>query len=201
MQSYLDSWGDKLRSSHWHVTYDHYVSVASGLMVRHSLPPAEQAWLRLSFTTSLIDLLIIVFTEDPPVGALFFSILFYCILSTHSLMHHFRKSNTLPWPSEGGAAVRSLPLWVYFSFCKCCTAASLHPPVKCFSTSNKRHKLSFRATFQIKHFFSCSSRLSSRESNLVQVLSWLTVPELYFCVINCIRTCWYLWTCRWLLTL
>lgn len=56
-----------LTRTHAHVTHRSYVSVdAGGLTVRHSLPPTEQAWLSLSFTTSLIDLLIIFFTGDPP---------------------------------------------------------------------------------------------------------------------------------------
>lgn len=50
-----------------------------------SLPPTEKARLRLSFTTSFIDLLIILFTGNPTVGdqrpslysILFFSTLFY----------------------------------------------------------------------------------------------------------------------------
>lgn len=49
-------------------------------MVRHSLPPAEQAWLSHSFTTTAIDLLIIFFTENPSAGKqspLFYSILFH----------------------------------------------------------------------------------------------------------------------------
>lgn len=70
--SYLDSNSDKMRISHKthaHVTRCCYVSAgAGGLTVRHSLPPTEQAWLSLSFTTSLIDLLIIFLTGDHPVG-------------------------------------------------------------------------------------------------------------------------------------
>lgn len=76
--------------THALVTHCSYVSVgAGGLMVRQGLPPTEQAWLSLEFTTSLIDLLIIFFTGDLPVGdqgpslysILFFSIPFCCIIS------------------------------------------------------------------------------------------------------------------------
>lgn len=62
----------KLRNptlTHAHVARCRCVLVdAGGLSVTHSLPPAEQAWLSLSFTTRLIDLLIIFFPGDPPVG-------------------------------------------------------------------------------------------------------------------------------------
>lgn len=60
---------EKPTVTHAHVTRCCYVLVdAGGLSVTHSLPPAEQAWLSLSFTTRLIDLLIIFFPGDPPVG-------------------------------------------------------------------------------------------------------------------------------------
>jgi len=60
---------EKLTLTHALVAHCRYVSAdAGGLTVRHSLPPTEQAWLSLSFTTRVIDLLIIFFTGDPPVG-------------------------------------------------------------------------------------------------------------------------------------
>lgn len=45
-------------------------------MVRHSLPPTEQAQVSHGLTTSTIDLLIIFVTENP----LFYSIFFHSIL-------------------------------------------------------------------------------------------------------------------------
>lgn len=84
--------------SHKHVMHWHCLSIALGLMVRHSLPPAEQAWLSHSFTTTTIDLLIIFFTENPSTGKqspLFYSILFY--INTHFVIS---KANVLPLLSK-----------------------------------------------------------------------------------------------------
>lgn len=69
---------------HWHC-----LSIALGLMVRHNLPPAEQAWLSHSFTTTAIDLPIIFFTGNPSAGEhrahhsilfYFLTILFYWVI-------------------------------------------------------------------------------------------------------------------------
>ncbi len=94
----LEAHRDKSWGTHAHVTLRSYVSVhAGGLTVRQSLPPTEQAWLSLSFTTSLIDLLIIFFTGDPPCRGskaitLFYSVLFCSVLNIWRLKDQFTKS-------------------------------------------------------------------------------------------------------------
>lgn len=106
-----------LTRTHAHVTHRSYVSVdAGGLTVRHSLPPTEQAWLSLSFTTSLIDLLIIFFTGDPPCRGskaitLFCSVLVYPeYMKVKGPVHQITKKHTF---SHLPLAVCRL-FWFYF---------------------------------------------------------------------------------------
>lgn len=138
---------------------------------------------------------------------LFHFILLYSEYTQHHLiwMHHFRKSNTLPWPSELVGWCSCVCLCEFISaFANAAQRPVLPFTSVCKMLSNQQWKAQTFFSFDFSH--KAFLRLfKSSEFKGIQFNPGFKLVNRTGTVLLChkldIRTCWYLRTCRWLLTL